>query len=109
MVRASLIAALVLGAATARAEDHADLKTTYFVEPASSQRLHVIHPQANINVDLGTLFSVRVGYDADIVTGATPRTYSKIDAISAATQFTDVRHAFHGGIDLHTGAVTVGA
>lgn len=102
-----LVAWFALAATSARAEDHVDLKASYFLEPASQQRLHVVRPQADISVDLGRPVTVRVGYDADIVTGATPRTYSRIDALSAATSFSDVRHAFHGGLEYRTGPVTV--
>ena len=91
----------------AHAEDHADVKASYFLEPASQQRLHVIRPQADVSVDLGRPVSLDLGYDADIVTGATPRTYSHIDALSAATSFSDVRHAVHAGLEYRTGLVTL--
>jgi hypothetical protein len=96
-----------VASAPARAEDHADIKASYFIEPASQQRLQVIRPQADISVDLGRPVSLQLGYDADIVTGATPRTYSRIDALSAATSFSDQRHAFHAGLEYRTGNVTV--
>src|SRR5579871_6007157 len=94
-------------ASSARAEDHVDIDATYFLEPAGQQRLQVIHPQATAAVDLGRPAAVRVGYDADIVTGATPRTYSRVDVMTAATSFSDVRHAFHGALQYRTGAVTL--
>ena len=55
-------------------------------------------------------FSLNFGYDADIVTGATPRTYGGApDAVSAATPFSDNRHAFHGGAELRLGPTAVAA
>ena len=49
-----------------------------------------------------------LAYDADIVSGATPRTYGGgMDAVSAATTFSDVRHAIHGGAEVRLGPVTV--
>jgi hypothetical protein len=102
------IALLFLFGGIARAEDHVDLSLGYFVEPAKDQQLHVVHPALDIHVDLGhPAISLNLGYNADIVTGATPRTYgtpqSKLDVVSAATKFTDERHAFHGGLELRVG------
>jgi hypothetical protein len=105
-IAAALLAASLAGAA--RAEDRADLSFTWFFEPAPSQRLHVLHPQADVAVD-AAMFTFRAGWDADIVSGATPRTYGKVDAVSAATQFSDARHAFHGGVELRGGPVTAAA
>ena len=107
MRRLALAALAVAG--VARAEDRIDFKTSYFLEPAPSQTLHVVHPQLDVNIDAGRVLSVRVGYDADVVTGATPRTYGSIDAVSAATSFSDVRHAVHGGIELRGGPMALDA
>ncbi|HEY7954713.1 MAG TPA: DUF3570 domain-containing protein [Polyangia bacterium] len=97
-------------AQTARAEDSVDFSTSYFVEPAHKQALHVIHPQLDINVDVHPAISLKVGYDVDIVTGATPRIYgASMDAISSATRFTDYRHAVHGGAEVRVGPTTLDA
>ncbi len=104
----ALLAIVTIGN-IARAEDAINLDATYFLEPAGQQRLQVIHPQATAAVDLGRPVSLSVGYDADIVTGATPRTYAKLDAMSGATSFSDIRHAFHGALSYRTGAVTLDA
>jgi hypothetical protein len=94
----------------ARGEDRVDLRLNYFLEPARTQKLHVFTPQLDINVDAHPALSFRVGYDADVVTGATPRTYgSSIDAVTGATNFTDVRHAVHGGAEVRVGPVAVDA
>jgi hypothetical protein len=101
------VAVCVLSVASvARGDDRIDIGSSFFFEPAGQQKLIVVTPQANASVDAGP-FGFRFGYDADIVSGATPRTYSKIDAMSAATQFSDVRHAIHGGLEFRHGLVTV--
>ena len=83
---------------------------SYFVEPAHKQALHVIHPQLDMNIDVHPVLSFKVGYDVDIVTGATPRIYgASMDAISSATSFTDYRHAAHGGVELRIGPATLDA
>lgn len=106
--------ALVAIAAPARlfADNQVDVGAYYFLEPSPTQRLHVVHPQFDIKVEPHRTFGIRLGYDADIVTGATPRTYgsgSAVDALSAATKFSDVRHVARGGIDLKLGPTTVDA
>lgn len=98
---------LALAAPLVRAEDHVDVGVTYFVEPAAKQKINVVHPSADLHVDLHPTFSINLGYNADIVSGATPRIYGKpsspVDAVSAATNFSDVRHAFHGGLEWRIG------
>jgi hypothetical protein len=61
-------------------------------------------------VDAASSFSLNFAYEADVVSGATPRTYGAVvDAVSAATQFSDTRHVFHGGAELRLGPVAVDA
>lgn len=108
---AILVGGLSLASA-AMADNQIDVGAYYFLEPAPSQRLHVVHPQFDIKAEPHRVLGIRLGYDADIVTGATPRTYgsgSAVDAISAATKFSDVRHVARGGFDLKIGPTTVDA
>ncbi len=104
-------AALVCGVASrARAEDRVDASMSYFVEPASGQTLHVFHPQVNAAVDFHRSIGMVVGYDADVVSGATPRLYGQpVDVVSSATKFSDIRHAFHGGLVGRIGPTTLSA
>ncbi len=105
---AIVCAAALLGGAIARAENRADIKINYFVEPAKTQRLHIVVPQLAVNVDLHPVVSINIGYDVDIVSGATPRVYgTQVDAVSSATQFSDQRHAPHGGMQLRVGPTTL--
>lgn len=108
MRRAAFIA-VTLVALAARAEDKVEVKAEYFTEPAPKQALHVFHPAVGLNVDAHPAFSLNFGYEADVVSGATPRTYGAMDAISSATQFTDTRHAFHGGAELRLGPTAIDA
>jgi hypothetical protein len=108
--RLIVILALSLSAAAARGENRWDTTTSYFVEPGRGQQLHVIHPQTTLTVDAHRVIGFRIGYDVDIVSGATPRIYGAApDAISSATSFSDYRHSFHAATEVRAGPTTVGA
>jgi uncharacterized protein DUF3570 len=100
---------LLAAAGVARAEDKVEVKAEYFGEPGGKQALHVFHPGVALNLDAHRDFSLAFGYEADVVSGATPRIYGASDAISSATHFTDTRHAFHGGAELRLGPTAVDA
>ena len=106
---ARILMLLVAAAAVARAEDKVEIKAEYFSEPANKEALHVFHPSVGVNVDAHPDFSLNFGYDADVVTGATARTYGSMDAISSATHFSDTRHQFHGGAELRLGPAAIDA
>ena len=106
---ARILMLLVAAAAVARAEDKVEIKAEYFSEPANKEALHVFHPSVGVNVDAHPDFSLNFGYDADVVTGATARTYGSMDAISSATHFSDTRHQFHGGAELRLGPAALDA
>ncbi|MEZ4359080.1 MAG: DUF3570 domain-containing protein [Kofleriaceae bacterium] len=89
-------AAAALGAAAAgpaRAEDRAEVSTTWFQEQRQGGQggLTVIHPQVDLGVDVGNHVALAAGYSADAVSGATAAVYA-VDAVSSATQFSDTRH-----------------
>jgi hypothetical protein len=111
MLRASrLVLLAVLFTASARAENRWDTGVSYYTEPAGNVALHVIHPQTTLKVDAHKALGFNFGYDVDIVTGATARTYgSSADAISSATSFSDNRHQFHGGLQLRLGQSAIDA
>jgi hypothetical protein len=87
------VIALACAARVASAEDRAEVSTSVFEESRDGGRggLTVVHPQAEVGVDLGRYVSLDMGYAADAVTGATATVY-QVDAISAATKFSDTRH-----------------
>lgn len=90
-----LLALLLLGvsASPARAEDRAQISTMLFQESRSGDKggLTVVHPQVDVGADIGRFVGVDLRYAADAVTGATATTY-QVDAVSAATSFSDIRH-----------------
>jgi hypothetical protein len=95
LTRAAVGLALAASLAPARAaaDDAVDVTTTWFQEPREGGKgLTVIHPQLGLAFDLGERVEVSLGYQADIVSGATPAVYS-VDAVSSATPFSDTRHA----------------
>jgi hypothetical protein len=100
---AAALVAVALAAPAARADDRADLSTTWYLERrrGSEGGLSVVHPQADIEVDAGEHTSLGVGYAADVVSGATAAVFT-VDATSSATRFDDTRHegrlslGFHG-------------
>ncbi len=98
-VAAAVALAAVLTAAPARAEDRAEVSTTWYQEQRQGGQggLTVIHPQADVGVDLGNHVSLSAHYSADAVTGATAAVYS-VDAVSSATTFSDTRHEGNVGL-----------
>ena len=96
------LALLVAIAAPAAADDRAEFSTTLFAEKrdGSDGRLTVIHPQLLLGVDIGRFTSLDFTYSADVVSGATASIY-QVDAISAATSFSDFRNEGSLGIGFH--------
>jgi hypothetical protein len=80
------------------AEDRFDSTVTWFQERrADGESLTVIHPQVDVGVDVGNVLSLGAGYQADVVTGASPSIYAaprpgEVDAVSTASEFTETRH-----------------
>ncbi len=74
------------------ADDSIRAGVTYFGEgSAKDAPVHVIHPQVRYSQDLGPRLGLDLGYDADIVSGATPQVFGS-DVITGATEFKDTRH-----------------
>ncbi len=98
---AAVLCALVLVPDAALAEDRAEFSTTLFSERREGGKggLTVVHPQADVGVDLGRFVTVDVGYTADAVSGATATIY-QVDAVSSATEFYDLRQSGTVGLTL---------
>ena len=113
--RTAVLATLALGAGVrmrgALADDRVETKTTLMIEPGEGiEELRIVHPQLDIGLDLGSSLEVNAGYEADIVSGATPRVYDvALDAVSSATKFSDIRHSGRGGFAYKTGETTLSA
>jgi hypothetical protein len=86
----------------ARAEDRAEVSTSLFAEKRDGGKggLTVVHPQADLSVDLGRFVTLDASYSADAVSGATSVIY-QADAVSSATTFSDIRHEGTLGIGFH--------
>lgn len=89
------LALAALGLLHAMSPAYADVQAasrlTLFREPSSSNAgVSVIHPQTDVSADLGGA-SLAAGYEVDIVSGATPRVFGGVDAVSSATRFSDLR------------------
>ena len=93
-LRAALLVVAMTG--HAHAEDRAEVSTTVFAEQRDGGQggLTVLHPQANVGVDLGSVVTLDLGYAADAVSGATATTF-QVDATTGATKFSDLRHEGH--------------
>ncbi|HEY6038478.1 MAG TPA: DUF3570 domain-containing protein, partial [Kofleriaceae bacterium] len=85
--------ALLLSSASAIADDRAEVSTSVFEERRQGDKggLTVVHPQVDVGTDLGSHVSFDAAYSADAVSGATATVY-QVDAVSAATKFSDTRH-----------------
>jgi len=97
--------ALVAGARRAAANTEATSRLTIFREPSTSNSgITVIHPQVDASAALGSTFNIKAGYEVDVVSGATPRTFGPsngVDAVSGATKFSDVRQEAKGGFEFN--------
>ena len=96
---ASVVVAL---APPVRADDRVDTTVTYFNERRpEGKSLTVIHPQFDVGIDLGGVVTIGGGYEADVVSGATPSIYAaqrpgSVDVVTSASDFSDTRHSGHG-------------
>jgi Protein of unknown function (DUF3570) len=91
-------------ASPVRADDRVDTTITYFNERRpEGKSLTVVHPQFDLGVDLGGVVTLGAGYEADVVSGATPSIYAaqrpgSVDVVTSASEFSDTRHSGHGSL-----------
>jgi hypothetical protein len=97
-------------ASAVRAETGVAAGTTLYKESGGPLHMTVIVPSAVATVDLGQPATLRVGWTADVVSGASVAVVdapaANIDAISSAS-VVDTRHAFSGGLTLRDGLASV--
>jgi hypothetical protein len=107
----------VLPAAPARATQDGAARVTIFREPSrANEGITVVHPQLDLGTTMGPELHLGLGYEVDIVSGATPKIFQArpgtidVDTVSSATKFSDVRHQFHGALsyDRPTSSVALG-
>src|SRR5262245_46863378 len=112
-MRLQLITLVVLLPSAAWAEGDGEARVTLFRESSSrNDGITVVHPQADFGADMGTALHFSAGYNADIVSGATPAIFGPSkgpDAITSATKFSDTRHAAHASFDYTSGTAGLSA
>jgi len=114
LLRSGAVALLVLAAPAARATQDAESRVTLFQEPSKLNKgISVVHPQLDVGTTVGPDFRVGVGYNVDIVSGATPAIFgphSGVDAVTTATKFSDLRQEVHGSVSYErpTSSVAIG-
>ncbi len=105
VVALAVIVASVAGARSAAANTEASSRLTIFREPSTGNAgITVVHPQVDASAAVSSTFNINAGYEVDIVSGATPRTFgpaSGVDAVSGATKFSDVRQEAKGGFEFN--------
>lgn len=111
MRRSAVIACVTLVCAAAQAQDrgeaHGSLRV--FTQPAPSDWLLVITPSVHGKVKAKPWVSFDVDWLADVVTGATPRTYGAPDVVSGATQFSEVRNVLGAAATFTAGPAAIAA
>ncbi len=79
-------------------------RASVLIEPSKTSKLLVLNPSAAVNATPTDWLDVHVGYEADIVSGATESLkggrLSPVDIVSSATDFKDTRHLVSGGFGL---------
>ena len=110
-IAALALALLLVGSASA--DSGVGVAATLFHEEGGPLDMTVLTPSARAAVDFGDAVGVHAGWEADIVTGASVAVVDApsgdVDAITSATQLTDMRNAFRGGLELRGDLATVRA
>lgn len=101
----AVVVASLAGARSAAANTEANSRLTIFREPSTGNAgITVVHPQVDASAAVSSTFNIHAGYEVDIVSGATPRTFapsSGVDAVTGATKFSDVRQEAKGGFEFN--------
>lgn len=107
----ALAVAVALVAGVASAQERGDVQGALrlFAQPASGDYLIVVTPSVTGKVQAKRWLSFDVDWTADIVTGATPRTYGSPDVVSAATTFSEARNVIGAGAAAVAGPATITA
>ncbi|MDQ3032279.1 MAG: DUF3570 domain-containing protein [Myxococcota bacterium] len=98
---------LALAPSAARAQSgEVDVAATVYHEGGGPLNMTVITPGVSAAVDPIEEMTIRVGWEADIVSGASVAVVdaptSEVDVISTATQLADFRNVFSGGAEVRS-------
>lgn len=101
-VAIAFVAVAIAGGA--RADSGIGTTTTFFHEAGGPLDMTVLTPSVDARVDFAEEVGVNVGWEADIVSGASVAIVdapsADVDVVSSATQLDDTRHTFGGGLEL---------
>lgn len=88
-------------------------RATVLLEPSPTSKLMVLNPSAAVTVSAVSGLDFQLGYEADIVSGATESLkggrLSPVDIVSSATEFDDTRHVLSGGVGFEHAGVKYAA
>jgi hypothetical protein len=90
-----------------RGDAHAGLRV--YAQPAAGDALVVITPSAGASAAATKWLRFDADWSADVVTGATPRTYGSPDVVTAATPFFELRNTVGAGASVKAGPATISA
>lgn len=102
---------LVVSRAFAQAVE-ADMRTGVFLEPSEKSRMRVLTPSVSVGATPVDFLTVRAGYAADVVSGASESIKAGASAppdIVSAASVTDLRQVAGGGLVFHRGHTDFGA
>ncbi|NOY92714.1 MAG: DUF3570 domain-containing protein [Deltaproteobacteria bacterium] len=93
-------------AAGARADGGVDLTTSLYHDAGGGLKMTVLTPSLTIDGTIADALTLRAGYEADIVSGASVAVVDApggaVDAITSATTLNDIRHTASAGFTLHS-------
>lgn len=106
-----VILGLLLGRQEARGQERGEVQGGLRVvaQPVTPDWLVVFTPSVTGEVQARRWLRLGVDWSADVVSGATPRTYGSPDVVSSATPFTEVRNVIGGRAALTLGPATLEA
>jgi hypothetical protein len=102
---------LAPAASSAQSESRVTASMHVYTEPAAGPfgRLDVVGPSLLAQIEVHPDITVDASYTADAVSGASPAVLGVVDGISAASPFSDFRHAATAGVSWVTGLSTLRA
>ncbi len=87
----------------AQAQVDVSTTTTFYMERGGGLSSTIVAPNLRVQGTVADRVNIRAGYDADIVSGASVAVVDApgdVDAITSATQLSDVRHTASAGLGL---------